>query len=246
MTTWENTDSINESESLIVTSDAAFERVNNDFKMEEEKDWWFLKQNTAWLVQEIPNISFVDVADTMLESKKTLYDRKNWNVVVWMSWKSIETQPQDIWIYSNIKTNIIHNWFWIASFNDYIAWSKYCFIEWANKEWYQINIKWIYEIAYSFCMYNIGASATWIWRHIVVYRWNNILFPHSQYYWSVWSGNVLWIKDYSASWKLYLELEIWDIVKLGAEVHDTNWDDVWWQFRQGEFSIQFQQYKMPD
>lgn len=97
MTTWENTDSINESENLTVTSDAAFERVTNDFKMEEETAWWYLKQNTAWLVQEIPNISFLDIADTMLENKKTLHNRNNWNVVVWKKGKSIEVIPQWYW-----------------------------------------------------------------------------------------------------------------------------------------------------
>lgn len=93
MTTWENTDSINESENLIVTSDAAFERVTNDFKMEEERDVGSLKQNTAWLVDEIPNISLLDIWDTFLETKKTLADKAWYVLVVWTNGKSIEAVP---------------------------------------------------------------------------------------------------------------------------------------------------------
>jgi hypothetical protein len=32
----------------------------------------------------------------MLESKKTLYNRKNWNIVVGKAGRSIEAQPQDL------------------------------------------------------------------------------------------------------------------------------------------------------
>ena len=93
MTTWENIDSINESENLTVTSDAAFERVTNDMKMEEERDVGSLKQNTAWLVDEIPNISFIDIADVFLESKKTLADKAWYVLIVWTDGKSIEAVP---------------------------------------------------------------------------------------------------------------------------------------------------------
>lgn len=93
MTTWENTDSINESENLIVTSDAAFERVTNDMEMEEERDVGSLKQNTAWLVDEIPNISFLDIADVFLKSKKTLADKAGYVLIVWADGKSIEAVP---------------------------------------------------------------------------------------------------------------------------------------------------------
>lgn len=95
MTTWESTDNV-DMENVTVTSDAAFERVASDEHFEDERDWGYLKQNTSWLVQEIPNIAFLDIADTMLESQKTLYNRKNWNIVVGKAWKSIEAQPQDL------------------------------------------------------------------------------------------------------------------------------------------------------
>lgn len=95
MTTWESIDNEN-MENVTVTSDAAFERVSSDEHFEDERGEWFLKQNTSWLVQEVPNIWFLDIADTMLESKKTLYNRKNWNIVVGKAWRSIEAQPQDL------------------------------------------------------------------------------------------------------------------------------------------------------
>ena len=78
MTTWESTDNVEVMDNVTITSDAAYERVTSDEHFEEEKNWWYLQQNTSWLVQEIPNIAFIDIADTMLESKKTLYDRENW------------------------------------------------------------------------------------------------------------------------------------------------------------------------
>lgn len=96
MTTWESTDN----ENLIVTSDVAYERVTSDEVFVEENRESYLKQNTSWLVQEIPNISFLDIADTMLEWTKTYYGKNNWNVVVWSKWNSIEVIPQDIF---NIK-----------------------------------------------------------------------------------------------------------------------------------------------
>lgn len=94
MTTWESTDNV-DMENVTVTSDAAFERVTSDEHFEDERNGWYLKQNTSWLVQEIPNIAFLDIADTMLESKKTLYDRENWILRVGKAGRSIEAQPQD-------------------------------------------------------------------------------------------------------------------------------------------------------
>lgn len=103
MTTWENTDSI-DMENVTVTSDVAYERVTSDEHFEDEPEKWYLQQNTSWLVQEIPNISFLDIADTLIEQKKTLFQRNNWNVVVWKEWKSIEVIPQDslnLWLGSD-------------------------------------------------------------------------------------------------------------------------------------------------
>lgn len=94
-TQWENT------ENLIVTSDAMFERVTNNEKMEEEERVGSLRQNTAWLVDEIPNISFLDIWDTFLETKKTLANKAWYILVVWQNGKSIEAVP-----YSEINFNL--------------------------------------------------------------------------------------------------------------------------------------------
>lgn len=96
MITWENTDKLEDVErvdNVTITSDAAFERVTNNEEMINENNWWFLKQNTAWLVQEIPNISFIDIWDTFLETKKTLADKAGYVLIVWTNGKSIEAVP---------------------------------------------------------------------------------------------------------------------------------------------------------
>lgn len=94
MTTWESIDNeIERVDNLTVTSDAAYERVTNDLKMEDTRDDGSLKQNTAWLVDEIPNISFIDIADVFLESKKTLADKAGYVLIVWTDGKSIEAVP---------------------------------------------------------------------------------------------------------------------------------------------------------
>lgn len=93
MTELENTDNIEYNENVTVTSDAAFERVTSDLKMEEWQKEWYLQQNTAWLTQEIPNISFLDIADTFLVTKKTLADKAWYVLVVWTDGKSIEAVP---------------------------------------------------------------------------------------------------------------------------------------------------------
>lgn len=81
---------------IVETSDwYQLESVDNntalDDKRREEPDVW-LKQDTAWLVDEIPNISFLDIWDTLLEDKKTLHNRRWAHFVVWKASKSVELQ----------------------------------------------------------------------------------------------------------------------------------------------------------
>ncbi len=92
MITWESIDSTynTTTENIIVTSDETFERVTSDIKMDYSEESWYLKQNTAWLVDEVPNISFLDIWDTFLETNKTLADKANYVLVVWANGKSIE------------------------------------------------------------------------------------------------------------------------------------------------------------
>lgn len=147
MTTWESIDNV-DMENVTVTSDAAFERVTSDEHFEEEKDSWYLKQNTSWLVQEIPNISFLDIWDTMLEWKKTLHWKDNWNVVVWSKWKSIEAIPQD---------SIVLRMLWDQSVSspskiEFDWWDKTSNITTMDYDYdnYRIRIdkKWWYRISY--------------------------------------------------------------------------------------------------
>ena len=164
MTTWENTDSL---DNVTVTSDAAFERVTSDIKMEEWEDWWYLRQNTAWLVQEIPNISFLDIADTLLESNKTLHGKENWIVRVWLNAKSIETQPQDT-VTLKLTSNPTYTSFpatvhfdsSISSLNNTV-----CEID-SNDTW-KINIleDWYYRISYWWTIdpWNATYFTIWVW-----------------------------------------------------------------------------------
>lgn len=78
----------------IETSDwYQIEKVGNNSAFDDNRkntpDEW-LKQDTAWLVNEIPNISFLDIWDTLLEDKKTLHWRRWAHLVVWKASKSIE------------------------------------------------------------------------------------------------------------------------------------------------------------
>lgn len=148
MTTWENIDRVIE-ENVTVTSDEAYERITSDLKLEDERDWWYLKQNTAWLVQEIPNISFLDIWDTLLESKKTLYGRNNWNVVVWNAGKSIEVVPQDFirLKFTNEITNIANS---DIDFDTITESSNKTTMERDQNYPYRIHINktWYYRISY--------------------------------------------------------------------------------------------------
>lgn len=248
MTTWENTDSINESENLTVTSDAAFERVTNDFKMEDERDVGSLKQNTAWLVDEIPNISILDVSDFLIENKKTLYDRQNWNVVIGKAGRSIEAQPQDIWIYKDV-VHELNVWLWEAKFSTYVWWSNNtCFDPNSTLPWlwaFIIKEKWIYRVSYSFTMSDISSSATLImWFIMRLESWWTLHTINEQFYWNGIWWQPIWISYYSASWDTHIEFNEWDRILLGFKVTDTNWDWVWRGLTQAEFTTQFIQYKL--
>ena len=152
MTTWESIDNEN-MENVTVTSDAAFERVTSDEHFEDERDSGFLQQNTSWLVQEVPNISFLDIADTMLESQKTLYNRKNWNIVIGTAGRSIEAQPQDLarlvstqsaYTATTNSYTIPFDDIEIPSWEDEVNIKTFEF----SNNWVKILIPWVYRISY--------------------------------------------------------------------------------------------------
>lgn len=235
MTELENTDSL---ENVTVTSDAAFERVTSDIKMEEWEDWWYLRQNTAWLVQEIPNISFLDIADTLLESNKTLHGKENWILRVWVNAKSIETQPQDTILLrlDENKTYIMSPWYtdnWIDFDSDVSSWNyttskpdnTYMF------NWYKVKIleTWYYSISYWWTLNPNSAT-----NFTVLIASNSISITNDRF--------VNWTYPEILSWwksipNIYLEA--WDIVWMKIQANDAI------EMYKGTYlSVQFQQYTL--
>lgn len=236
MTTWESIDNV-DMENVTVTSDAAFERVTSDEHFEDEKDSGYLKQNTSWLVQEIPNISFIDIADTMLESKKTLYNRENWILRVWEAGRSIEAQPQDtVTLWLNDDYNI-PSWDHYIEFDTITSSQHYT----TCKPWQQWNI------------YTVEILQTWY--YIISYWWEISPWNATDVKISVWlytSSPIIVdlvydrYKDSSLpeimSWWKYVPnvlLNEWDLLCMRI---DTDYAVTlhWWTY----FNIQFQQYNI--
>lgn len=151
MTTWESTDNV-DMENVTVTSDAAFERVTSDEHFEDERGERFLKQNTSWLVQEVPNIAFLDIADTMLENKKTLYNRENWILRVGKAGRSIEAQPQDIVTFNIDYDYTSASWEHYIEFDSSYSSQNYTVCKPKQQSWniYTVEIleTWYYTISY--------------------------------------------------------------------------------------------------
>lgn len=231
MTTWENTDSINESENLTVTSDAAFERVTNDFKIEEENDWWFLKQNTAWLVQEVPNISFLDIADTMLESKKTFHKRENRVLRIGNAGKSVEAQPQDT-VTLKLTDNYVVSLSWAVVFDDWVSSLNFtvCRIDEDNPYKIKILQTWYYRISYWWTIDPWNSTMFEIW----VYWQNGTITADSFDWWSYWDKMSWW----RTIWNVYLEE--WDYIFMDVLANDT----LTFFKNYTYLDIQFQQYTL--
>lgn len=218
MTELENTDSTPSTENITVTSDAAFERVTSDIKMEGEEDnGGYLKQNTAWLVQEIPNISFVDIADTLLESKKTLYGRQNWNVVVWTAGKSIEVVPQDLG-YLYTTTSASYSW---EEYNMPLDGSTlqsnlstYNVVSWALNTYVSINTEWYYEVEYDATVY-----CWWTWEYVLTHWFrvnNNVESPRKLttfdwYHESIHNKTILYLEQWDEVWMYIKKTWDWDL-----------------------------------
>lgn len=230
MTTWESIDNM---ENVTVTSDAAFERVASDEHFEDERDWGFLKQNTSWLVQEIPNISFLDVADTMLESKKTLYSRENWILRVGKNWRSIEVQPQDI---VKLTLNDYYNipqWHHLVEFDNKESSLNFTVCK-PEETWsiYKVRIlqSWYYIIAYWYELWTTAATdirvtivgtESWI---IMADRYKDTSLPEIMSWWK-YVPNVY--------------LEEWDIISMYLDADSTVAI-----YKTTYLSIQFQQYTL--
>lgn len=232
MTTWENTDSINESENLTVTSDAAFERVTNDFKMEEEIPWWYMKQNTAWLVQEVPNISFLDISDTMLESKKTLYDRENWIIRVWKAGRSIEAQPQDVALLNYTPeyldpTQVTT----IVPFDSIQTSSNISLFSIENNK-AKIKEDWVYRVSYGWvCLWWTNDTVSIEIQH---YRnWTRIY----NYLFDTFVSST-WLSSWWKTW--CIECKVWDELYMTVDSNSYSSIRLQWLY----LEIQFLQYKL--
>lgn len=216
MTTWENIDNIDYDENVTVTSDAAYERVTSDEHFEEERNWGFLQQNTSWLVQEIPNISFLDIADTLLENKKTLYNRKNWNIVIGTAGRSIEAQPQDLarLVSDEYEYDATASTFTIPfddieipSGEDELNIKTFEF----ENNWVKVLIPWVYRISYWWQMSpwtNTNAFSVWLFL-------NNNYITSDNYSDTNWFWRMSWWRSIS------LRCEAWDILTLHSYT-------VWW------------------
>lgn len=238
MTTWESIDNV-DMENVTVTSDAAYERVTSDEGFIDEWEKWYLRQNTAWLIQEIPNISFLDIADTMLESQKTLYNRENWVLRVGKAGKSIEVQPQDtmtVWQNSD-KTYIVSPWYtdnyiefdWVDSSQHYTT-VKPSRTTLPNIYTFDILQSWIYKISYWWTLE--PNSATWF--RVVVWKiWDTPKTLLIDYY----KGSSL--PEIMSWWKQKpnISLDKWDSVFMKIEA-----DDAIKMYKDTYLSIQFQQY----
>lgn len=210
MTELENTDSL---ENVTVTSDAAFERVTSDIKMEEWEDWWYLRQNTAWLVQEIPNISILDISDFLIENKKTLYDRQNWNIVVGKAGRSVEAQPQDTVTLKLTSDFTISLFPWAVRFDDWVSSLNYTVCKIDDDDPYKIKIlkDWYYRISYwrTIDPWNSTVFSIWVWSS------NNYITADKFDWWSFWNEISWW----RTIWNVYLQA--WDYVFMDVLANDT-------------------------
>lgn len=208
MTTWESIDNV-DMENVTVTSDEAFERVTSDEGFIDEWEKWFLKQNTSWLVQEIPNISFLDIADTMLESKKTLYNKKNWNIVVWSAWKSVEAVPQDFanlrlwWDQSVSWPSTIHFDTWNITDDSEV-------MEYDDVH-YRIKIlkSWYYRISY--------------WWTVDIWTATELLIAVMQNTDDIVWDNLRWISGTILSWwkTVSVSLNEWDLIAMAIAANSS-------------------------
>jgi len=209
MTTWESIDNT-DMENVIVTSDEAFERVTSDESFIDEWEKWFLKQNTAWLVQEIPNISFLDVADTLLETKKTLADKAGYVLVVWQSGKSIEVLRQDsinIWLWEdkNISTTPA-----LVQLDTWTITDDSDKIEVDQQHVWRINIlmSWYYRISYGWTIDALSATQL----TVEIYNKNDKVT------WEIYS----WISGKLSWWRtLSLSLNEWDYLYMRVDANGS-------------------------
>lgn len=249
MTTWESIDKIDkiDTEDITVTSDEAFKRVTSDEGFIDEWKEWYLKQNTAWLIQEIPNIAFLDIADTMLEPteevreidgvdvvvpiwSKTLYNKSNWVLRVGKAAKSIEAQPQDtvsLWL-SEDKTYIISPGYTdnYVDFDAHGSSQNYTVCKPSMWEWALSNIEtckilqdWVYTISYWWTLETNSAT----WFKVIVWKLNWWVIAEDYFKGSLWEI-MSWWKHTSNIWLsrgdyIYMKIQADDAIKMYEDTY---------------------------
>ena len=235
MTTWESIDNV-DMENITITNDAAFERVTSDEHFEDERDWSFLKQNTSWLVQEVPNISFLDIADTMLENKKTLYNRENWIIRVGKAGRSIEAQPQDIVTFSINEDYTVSSWEHYIEFDSSMSSQNYTVCKpWQQGNVYTIEIleTWRYIISY---WYQLDThSSTDITISVGLYTGTPIVTTINE---DRYKGNLMEMLSW---WKYIPNILLNKGEKICMRINTDDQVTIWeWTY----LNIQFQQYNV--
>ena len=233
MTTWENIDS---TDNVTVTSDEAFERVTSDIK-DEYTEWdGSLRQNTAWLVDEIPNISFLDVSDTLLESNKTLHGKENWIVRVWLNAKSIETQPQDICrLTSSLTAYDVQSYDDIMPFDEIQTASNASLFSISNYR-VIIDTAGIYRITYWW-------SIQWWWNEQIDI-WIRRESSDPAKTWYIVSDAASYITYWIISWwkSARIECDAWDKLYMFIQSENADIRVRWWN--ETYMEVQFLQYKL--
>lgn len=206
-TQWEST------ENLIVTSDAMFERVTNNERMEEEERVGSLRQNTAWLVDEIPNISFLDISDTMLESKKTFHNRENRVLRIGNAGKSVEAQPQDFCFLYGSSRSVDRSWevaMIPINSSSIVPDNAWCFVvvSDATSTYVEIKQSWYYSMKYNWTIH----STT------VTQNANNFL----EHWFFIYPDLTVYCAQIVSSWYRYYES-----ISNEAIHYFDEWDRIW-------------------
>lgn len=234
----------------------------------EDKDIYdenWIWQNTSWLVQDIPNISFLDIWDTLIESKKTTYNRRWAKLIIWMASKSVELLYMnkcqirfEPWYASDIENRISVDALWpyvdsVLSSQEYAQIQQ---IYWPLAVY--IKEDWVYKVTHKeeivlqstqdtvdcyvdVCRKDVNDTYQ-IYKKIAVSRWEwkwTLTWTTS---WTEpsWSCSVsfkLWqlIQRMPVWWSINTELKAWDVLVLRCK--DNTPDPTTWQPRWNDLTL---------
>ena len=233
MTQYANIDKKNFFDRIETSDWYQIEKIGNSSEFDDNRkdtpDEW-LKQDTAWLVNEIPNISFLDIWDTLLESKKTLHWRRWAHLIVWDASKSIELMYMNkfkLWFEPNYNTdvaNLVHrdidtpylDWLWwdpqYASLYA-IYWPLSCIVKerWRYRIMHKEEIRPQPGVDTAVCYVNIYRKDS-LWRYQNLSKW---WYAVSWWLWNfskVFSWTTSWT-DPNGSCSVRVSFKLWDILQ---------------------------------